>query len=692
MIDALVNSSERFKNEKQFQELSIGYDFRLLNWIVEIDQSSNKIQLKGPFKDEIPRSVPIRADRSGKNSKNNIKPSFLVDNASYALGISEDSTTKKTFTSFLNLHEKAIDYLRNNNEEKIIVNSDKEHFLKELEAILKFLKLPSDKKIEQLMGSIENYQITGTESKTKKQGKISKPKLPKPNDIVAYSFTTYYPFENQLAKDFWRKHLEDECAEGIGTCSVCMRTEKKLLRILPFKIRLFGERCPLFSVNTDEQDSFGSLGKAQLYNSPICLDCAGTADRLLKYLVQFERDENGKEKSYGKHTVVLNRDKSQSIGNQLAVFWTKEKIILKSDEKKEWEFEDLVKGPLAEIDIDEIPENDIPVKSKQCYDLLNSPWVGGNPLSEFPANRFYLGIISPNKSRLVVREWLEGGIQKVKESIKQYLDSLQIIHPAGRGIWAPPLPSLIGALQAYTSSKQEFRENLRIKFGPDVTKKLIRCIYTGTTPPETLLYRAVQCFRIPDSTTEDKKQIERQMLRRMSTAAAMKLILTYNKNQKEKKAMEQLKTKYDVDSEYKNKAPYNCGVLLAILEEIQRKASSSGKGVNTTLVDRYYATASTAPATVFANLISMATKAHLPKLRKENKEFVKVRYQEESVNLNDLMSEACKAIDEAGGFPHILEPKQQSEFALGFYHQRAEFSPQKNSNKIVNQKIKGDVK
>lgn len=69
----------------------------------------------------------------------------------------------------------------------------------------------------------------------------------------------------------------------------------------------------------------------------------------------------------------------------------------------------------------------------------------------------------------------------------------------------------------------------------------------------------------------------------------------------------------------------------------------------------------------------MATKAHLPKLQKENKELFKVGYQEKTVNINDLMAETCKAIDKANGFPPTLEPKQQAEFALGFYHQRAEF-------------------
>ncbi|HET54419.1 MAG TPA: hypothetical protein ENN33_04300, partial [Ignavibacteria bacterium] len=128
MIDALVQSSERFKSEKQYQELAIGYDYRLINWIIELDIDKNKMQLKGPFKDEITRSVPIRADRSGKISKNNIKPNFLVDNASYALGISEGSATKDAFKAFLKLHEKALDYLNNRNKEKIIDESEKRNY------------------------------------------------------------------------------------------------------------------------------------------------------------------------------------------------------------------------------------------------------------------------------------------------------------------------------------------------------------------------------------------------------------------------------------------------------------------------------------------------------------------------------------------------------------------------------------
>jgi len=137
----------------------------------------------------------------------------------------------------------------------------------------------------------------------------------------------------------------------------------------------------------------------------------------------------------------------------------------------------------------------------------------------------------------------------------------------------------------------------------------------------------------------------------------------------------------DKPSDYKTRSPYLCGRLLAVLEAIQRRASSSGRGVNTTLVDRFYGAASTAPASVFANLINMATKAHLPKLRREGKELFRTRHSgDRAVNINELLAEVCDALNEAGGFPPPLTPEEQGQFALGFYHQRAELMPPKQGS------------
>ena len=686
LLRALIEATERLQNEKVFKELGLGFDYRPINWVIELDSGSDKLSLKGRYKDEMIRCVPMRADRSGKPSKDNIKPNLFVDNARYALGLAEGGAASEEFKSFRKLHELALETLSKFGENQGSDVTGREETEAQLNIILAYLRLSAEERKKRLEGAERDEpRQPKSAGKAKKKGKEeTTAKLPDERDIVAFATTKRYPFDGEFARVFWMQHLQQECSEEIGVCSACGDTEEKpLLRIFPFKIRLFGERCPILSVNTDEQHSFGSLGKGQLSNSPICIECAGKADRVLKFLIQLEKGDNGEEKSSGRHAVILARDSKQALGNQIAVFWTKELMERESREGEKITFDELAKSPIEEFD--QIPENSPPVKAGQVRDLLKAPFCSHAGGLSLPTNRFYFAIFSPNKSRLVVREWLETDIEPVRENIKHYLDSLQIIHPDGRGVWWPPLyaaqnhTGMLEGLRSYTSTRQKGKESPRIPaLGPDAIRKLIRCIYTGTPPPEVLLARALRCFRVPDPPAEDREQRERQMLRRMAMAAAMKLVLTYRKNEKEQRAMEKLETEHDGTSDYKRRAPYYCGCLLAILEAAQR--GPFGKDVNTTLVDRFYGAASTAPATVFANLINMATKAHLPKLRREGREIFKLR-SGENVNINDLVTEACSAIDAAGGFPPPLTPQQQAEFALGFYHQRAELNSPKTQSK-----------
>jgi len=108
--------------------------------------------------------------------------------------------------------------------------------------------------------------------------------------------------------------------------------------------------------------------------------------------------------------------------------------------------------------------------------------------------------------------------------------------------------------------------------------------------------------------------------------------------------------------------------LLAILEEIQRQHAMPKK-LNATLVDRFYGTASTAPQSVFGNLLAMATKAHMPKVRKE-----RFRKYEE---LEEQLEDVNRKIMEDRGFKKIFTMREQAEFALGFYAQRAVFRKQR---------------
>lgn len=628
-LNALAQSFGRFEDKV----LPPGYALRKVTWIINIDPKNiehSSVIKKGRGEWMVVPETP--SDR--RSSK--ISSSLIVDKVSYVTGRPKN--------------------------EKSLQQSINEH-----NAYLHLLKQCFQETREEQLELIHDYFCKCT------------PYIPeaKPGDICALQIGSEpWPTDSKKIQKFWFDYLSNRLGETVCQCVLCGE-ERQTARILPYQVKVSGKLCPVFSVNTKERTAFGSFGKEQLGNSPVCFECAGKVDRTLKFLIQL--DEN---RSIGRHAVILSRDDSkgkQPLRNQIAIFWTKKPVEVKSDKEEQVLLEDLVKKPFESFE--ELQEREAPVAAAQCRKLLQAPFSGGRDALALPDNRFYLAVLSPNKSRLVVREWLEMDIRPVKDNLKKYINAVQIIHPEGLGVWWPPVGGILEALRSYTSVMQKSTEGPRIAaLGPDIIRKLIRCMYQGTPPPDALLVRALRCFRVPDPSTEDsglgREQYKRQLLRRMSMASAMKLILTHG-NEEESKAMEQLVTDYDKSSSYKKGAAYNCGRLLAVLEAIQRRASSSSRGVNTTLVDRFYGAASTAPATVFANLLSMATKAHLPKLRRDGKELFKVRSKEELLNIGDLLAEICRIIDDAGGFPPPLDPKEQAVFALGFYHQRADLKPTK---------------
>ena len=104
-------------------------------------------------------------------------------------------------------------------------------------------------------------------------------------------------------------------------------------------------------------------------------------------------------------------------------------------------------------------------------------------------------------------------------------------------------------------------------------------------------------------------------------------------------------------------AGYLCGRLLAVLEAVQRAAIPGAKA---TITDRFYGTASSAPASVFGNLLRKS-QAHLAKLRKDRpgtERALQGRLEEIQVPL--------------ASFPRTLNLEQQGLFGLGYYHQRAQ--------------------
>ena len=115
--------------------------------------------------------------------------------------------------------------------------------------------------------------------------------------------------------------------------------------------------------------------------------------------------------------------------------------------------------------------------------------------------------------------------------------------------------------------------------------------------------------------------------------------------------------------------PYCLGRLFAVLEKTQKDAS--GKDINATIKDRYFASASATPKVVFPILIRLVQN-HL-KTIKRNKPGL-------GISREKLLGEIMNKLND---FPATLKLEEQGEFAIGYYHQWQNFfvkNDEKNEN------------
>ena len=107
---------------------------------------------------------------------------------------------------------------------------------------------------------------------------------------------------------------------------------------------------------------------------------------------------------------------------------------------------------------------------------------------------------------------------------------------------------------------------------------------------------------------------------------------------------------------------YLCGRLFAILEAIQYVALGD---ISATITERYYGTASSAPASVFGRLLRGA-QPHLAKMRGDkSKQGAAIRFDRD-------LQEILAGFEAYGKrFPSTLTMIEQGIFAIGYYNQRA---------------------
>ena len=258
-------------------------------------------------------------------------------------------------------------------------------------------------------------------------------------------------------------------------------------------------------------------------------------------------------------------------------------------------------------------------------DLLRSMHRGG-PVPPLDEAAFYGLVLSGSGGRAVVRDWIDTTVGQAKASLARWFERQRIVGPSGE----EQRPLGLYALAAATV--REPRRDL----GPVLPRALLHAALTGGPVPWDVLYAAVRRNRAEQAVDRPR-------------AALIKLVLLSQDPHHAEDAMVQL------DVGHKSPA-YHCGRLLAVLEEIQRAAMP---GINATIVDRFFGTASTAPASVFGRLVR-GGQPHLAKLERDR-----------PGTYGALQRRLEEVLAQLSSFPRTLTLQEQGLFALGYYHQRA---------------------
>jgi CRISPR-associated protein Csd1 len=172
---------------------------------------------------------------------------------------------------------------------------------------------------------------------------------------------------------------------------------------------------------------------------------------------------------------------------------------------------------------------------------------------------------------------------------------------------------------------------------PGLAGETLRAILNGTPYPSTLRNGVALRIRAEHEVTRGR-------------AAILKAY--YSKNKHQDVPEEVLTVSLNPDS---TNIPYTLGRLFSVLEAIQ---SAANPGINTTIKDRYFNSASATPASIFPTLVNLAQK-HLRKL-KGTKPGLAITQEKQLAEVTNILGEE---------YPTRLNLPQQGAFQLGYYHQ-----------------------
>lgn len=594
----------------------LGFEDVNIRFVVVIDKNGNFSSLEDKQTDKQFKGRVYRIPK-GVDKSSDIQANLLWGKADYVFGYVDEDAIRKKFEN-----ENGVDV-----EKKIAkaIKRAKERSPKLVKAFLDrvddlIAKYPSNvefalvKKFLELPDCFNYIKQTEEWDKCKNKGSCN--------------ITFRIAGNNELVSSFTNKDLFEYVQNGIVPKEgerqdyVCLITGRKTTPIRTHSKVPSGSKTSLVSFQSDS--GFDSYNKQQGYNAPVSKEAELSYITALNSLYNSPFN-NVKIKNCNCNILFWSDSGNPDVSNSLAALFGLE------------------------------PTKDNPdafvISLKK---LINSIKTGKRVIPE--NHRFYvLGLEAANQSRLFARFFINDTESVIGERIFLHFSDFDIVE----NLKCNSLLSVNNILSAVSQSGRT-KNNLS-----HIEGALISAIFSGGMYPRFLQLQCINRIQVDRKKPKTKKEeLEKKDFERIRAAVLKAYLNRKNRilNNKER----EIKVSLDIENK---DVGYLCGRLFAVLERVQETAL---KDVNTTIVDRFYGSASSTPMLVFGKLIDLSNH-HLSKIPDSVVFFRKA--------IGEIMDKMP-----ASGFPSHLSLDEQSRFAIGYYHQKQEFFKSKTENNEIENK------
>ncbi len=269
-----------------------------------------------------------------------------------------------------------------------------------------------------------------------------------------------------------------------------------------------------------------------------------------------------------------------------------------------------------------------------------------------PSARYYILPLSGAGGRMMVRGWYEGNFETLHANLTQWFQDLALTTPYGKGTTkTPKLKGVCTRLLKPGGDPKKVFERMDSELA-NLSGRLLDAIIHGYPLPDEVASRALRYIRsgMVSGGDEEKKGPNMDM-----ESMAFQLLKAWLvRRQRERGEI----TMGETVNPASGSSAYHCGRLMAVYGEIHKKSHAE---VNVSVVERYYASAISTPAFVLGKLSRLSVH-HLAKLEQDSAAFANFYRRH--------LEEIAQCMDHSN-LPASLDLEEQTQFALGYYQQRA---------------------